>query len=75
MTTNVDPDTADGPRARLVPLPAGPYEVTGPVELVDPRRTADQAADRSGHLCRCGRSANKPFCDGSHARTGWTEEA
>jgi hypothetical protein len=25
------------------------------------------------HLCRCGRSACKPFCDGSHVRTGWRE--
>ena len=25
-------------------------------------------------LCRCGRSADKPFCDGSHARTGWKED-
>ena len=24
-------------------------------------------------LCRCGMSANKPFCDGSHSREGWTE--
>jgi CDGSH-type Zn-finger protein len=27
------------------------------------------------YLCRFGHSATKPFCDGSHARTGWTEEA
>ena len=23
-------------------------------------------------LCRCGLSANKPYCDGSHKREGWT---
>jgi CDGSH-type Zn-finger protein len=27
------------------------------------------------YLCRCGRSADKPFCHGSHARTGWEEDA
>jgi CDGSH-type Zn-finger protein len=25
-------------------------------------------------LCRCGQSANKPFCDGTHARVGWASE-
>jgi len=24
-------------------------------------------------LCRCGRSADKPFCDGSHARAPWMD--
>lgn len=30
-------------------------------------------AKESMFLCRCGMSANKPFCDGTHAKQGWTE--
>ena len=25
-------------------------------------------------LCRCGNSSNKPFCDSTHVRVGWTDE-
>lgn len=59
---------------RLSPLPDGPYQVTGPLEITRPDGTLIPAPE-TAYLCRCGRSANKPFCDGSHARTGWTEHA
>ena len=46
----------------------GPLVVEGPFTLVDAAGTtftipADKPAVA---LCRCGQSANKPFCDGSH---------
>jgi len=50
----------------------GPYLVTSVPRLVDylgaETRPAPQLA-----LCRCGQSALKPLCDGSHARTGFTD--
>ena len=45
----------------------GPYKVTGPVRLVDADGAVfDVPTDRPIALCRCGRSATKPFCDASH---------
>jgi CDGSH-type Zn-finger protein len=43
----------------------GPYHVTGGIDLVD--APWGEGASREHYtLCRCGRSRNKPFCDGSH---------
>jgi CDGSH-type Zn-finger protein len=58
-------------RARLTPLPDGLLEVAGAVEIVDADQPPVQPAAEKVYLCRCGRSQSKPFCDGSHARTGW----
>ncbi len=37
----------------------------GPLHVIGDLRIGD-AAESEVWLCRCGRSANKPFCDGSH---------
>jgi len=51
----------------------GPYKVTGPVRLIDAEGNEwpIEEEDRPIVLCRCGRSATKPFCDSSHKATGF----
>jgi CDGSH-type Zn-finger protein len=45
----------------------GPFRVEGPVKLVDGDGNEYDLTGKAGiSLCRCGASANKPFCDGSH---------
>ncbi|MGB9454420.1 MAG: CDGSH iron-sulfur domain-containing protein [Bryobacteraceae bacterium] len=52
----------------------GPIRIEGEFEIVDPNGTAFGLAGRTQiGLCRCGHSANKPFCDGSHRTTGFTD--
>lgn len=52
------------------PLPDGPLLVTGNLEVVTGTgRTINRVTKVA--LCRCGNSANKPYCDGTHARIGF----
>jgi len=52
------------------PRPDGPLLVSGNLEVVSGTgRTVLRT--RTAAFCRCGASANKPFCDGSHARIGF----
>jgi CDGSH-type Zn-finger protein len=54
-------------------LPNGPYALSkGDVAL---RREDGTAFDSraGGALCRCGGSANKPFCDGAHRKNGFSD--
>lgn len=50
----------------------GPLCVEGLVRIVAPDGSVLEEAERAW-LCRCGQSGNKPFCDGSHRRTGFSD--
>jgi CDGSH-type Zn-finger protein len=51
----------------------GPYIVRGPVRVVDADGNECELPTGKPNvaLCRCGRSATKPFCDGTHAKSGF----
>ena len=52
----------------------GPIRIEGDFEILDPTGAAFGLAGRTViSLCRCGQSANKPFCDGTHARQGFND--
>ncbi len=59
---------------RIRVLKNGPYEVQGSVALVDQKRNAYSPDEDTIYLCRCGQSANKPFCDGAHTDCGFSAE-
>lgn len=52
----------------------GPYLVTGAIELRDHDGKVVPTRGKTW-LCRCGASTKKPFCDGSHSRTGFRAAA
>jgi CDGSH-type Zn-finger protein/uncharacterized Fe-S cluster protein YjdI len=57
----------------VLPQRNGPLRVRGNLEICSGTgRTVKRTTGEA--LCRCGHSGNKPFCDGSHARVGFTTE-
>ena len=50
----------------------GPFLVTGSITLTDHDGKAfDLGGKETIALCRCGESANRPFCDGAHKGCGF----
>jgi CDGSH-type Zn-finger protein len=59
---------------KITPLSNGPLRIEGEFEIADPAGQLFGLAGRTViSLCRCGHSANKPFCDGSHKREGFAD--
>lgn len=59
-------------RPMLVPKPNGPLRCMGSLTVADALGRIRECHDI--HLCRCGGSATKPFCDGTHKKTGFVGE-
>jgi CDGSH-type Zn-finger protein len=52
---------------KITVRPNGPLRVEGPILLIDADGKPWDMTDKPAiSLCRCGASANRPFCDGSH---------
>lgn len=54
----------------IKPIPNGPVQFAGPLALRD--GAGHTAFSDQTFLCRCGGSQNKPYCDGSHRKIGFT---
>ncbi|MGI0091363.1 MAG: CDGSH iron-sulfur domain-containing protein [Nitrososphaerales archaeon] len=82
LTSN--PNVMEGDGVKIVVSKDGPYVVSGNVplnmQLITPNKEGLSwewelgkkfETGASYSLCRCGRSKNKPFCDGTHAKIGF----
>ena len=53
-------------------VPDGPYVVKGLNNFASQKGPI--AIEETIALCRCGKSSNKPYCDGTHAKIGFSTE-
>ena len=58
------------PKPTITPTPDGPYLVKDLEHLAGNKGSIETKEMLA--LCRCGSSANKPFCDGSHKQNGFS---
>lgn len=64
------------PDAKVIVRNNGPLRLEGEDILITDQdgNTYNLAGRTVVSLCRCGLSANKPFCDGAHGREGFQSE-
>jgi CDGSH-type Zn-finger protein len=60
---------------RVTPYRNGPYLIRGPFALTDQDGNQIEVNRPVVALCRCGRSQNRPFCDGTHKAIGFQAES
>ena len=56
----------------ITPHTNGPLQVDGLSQIKTSKGT--KTVEAESYFCRCGGSENKPFCDGSHKKRGYSSE-
>jgi CDGSH-type Zn-finger protein len=72
LPEDVDAAPPTGAGATITPYRDGPLIVRGDFRLLDQDGGEIDPGRATIALCRCGKSAIKPFCDGSHKRSGFS---
>ncbi len=65
----IKPGDAERGKLTVTVTAGGPLILDGPVSISGGE---DRCAGGRGALCRCGASENKPFCDGTHNKIGFS---
>jgi CDGSH-type Zn-finger protein/ferredoxin len=76
LNYSIEGQTPTGPPTptSITVQPSGPLAISGPAEIVgEGIQRAEGGADTKCTLCRCGASGSIPFCDGSHATSGFQD--
>lgn len=72
-TTDITPTDRATTTTAVEVLQNGPLMVYGNLTVKD-KNGNETTKSKVTAFCRCGASANKPFCDGSHIRVGFKDE-
>ena len=72
LPEDADLPPAQGSGATITPYRDGPLIVRGDFRLLDQDGGEIDPGRETIALCRCGKSGIKPFCDGSHKRSGFS---
>ncbi len=59
-------------KLKITPIKNGPLMVEGQVKVNNSKNELIKEGDKL-FICRCGGSTNKPFCDGTHNKIGFTD--
>jgi CDGSH-type Zn-finger protein/uncharacterized Fe-S cluster protein YjdI len=68
-----EPLAARAGALKVTPLRDGPLRLEGNLEICSGTGHTINRVSKTA-LCRCGQSANKPYCDGTHGKVGFKSE-